>query len=435
MAFYSLDDFVGNGVLRDALPSLIADGWDDVPTLKMMNAKHIEDLELTQIEREALELRAYLHDRSLMEYADKLEALRKPLNKLLEMSPSLLASQYGMKRGHVARFVDRASASGIAAPPMLSSLQRKRIVASTYSINEGREFSSGHVPRTPKRYKNPSPPDSLAGTTPHRAVSPDQSSSASSRSSAFSHSTGEAFKTYSTTATGEGKYAGKADELSTQKGIVAAAPATPRLYGFLKPFKLFIIEGLNPWALGDMKVPLPTTAGELWATRPTLIFCVRRPGCVMCRAEAHQLNARKSMFDVMDIQLVAVVNEYIDSEIRSFWPRYWGGVVAVDKNREFFRALGGGKLLKDNMMTGFLLNPRAIANFKRARATGIENNWHGEGTVKGGLYIMRPGNGGVAYQFIERNFGDWAPLENVLDVCSNLQVSCIEKLQSKLLMM
>ncbi|KAJ7545024.1 hypothetical protein O6H91_09G103500 [Diphasiastrum complanatum] len=330
MAFYSLDDFVGNGVLRDALPSLIADGWDDVPTLKMMNAKHIEDLELTQIEREALELRAYLHDRSLMEYADKLEALRKPLNKLLEMSPSLLASQYGMKRGHVARFVDRASASGIAAPPMLSSLQRKRTVASTYSINEGREFSPGHVPRTPKRDENPSPPDSLAGTPPHRTVSPDQLSSASSRRSAFS----QAFKTYSTIATGEGMYAGKANELSTQKGIVAAAPATPRLYGFLKPFKIvdnvtplsvlekIVIqkltpeyrEGLNPWASSDIKVPPPTTAGELWATRPTLIFCIRRPGCVMCRAEAHQLNARKFMFDVMDIQLVAVVNEYIDSE-------------------------------------------------------------------------------------------------------------------------
>ncbi|KAJ7545023.1 hypothetical protein O6H91_09G103500 [Diphasiastrum complanatum] len=294
MAFYSLDDFVGNGVLRDALPSLIADGWDDVPTLKMMNAKHIEDLELTQIEREALELRAYLHDRSLMEYADKLEALRKPLNKLLEMSPSLLASQYGMKRGHVARFVDRASASGIAAPPMLSSLQRKRTVASTYSINEGREFSPGHVPRTPKRDENPSPPDSLAGTPPHRTVSPDQLSSASSRRSAFS----QAFKTYSTIATGEGMYAGKANELSTQKGIVAAAPATPRLYGFLKPFKIvdnvtplsvlekIVIqkltpeyrEGLNPWASSDIKVPPPTTAGELWATRPTLIFCIRRPG-------------------------------------------------------------------------------------------------------------------------------------------------------------
>ncbi|KAJ7545027.1 hypothetical protein O6H91_09G103700 [Diphasiastrum complanatum] len=439
MASYSLDDFVGNGVLRDALPSLIADGWDDVPTLKMMNARDMEDLKLTQNQREALELRTYLHDRSLMEYADNLETLGKPLSKLLEISPSLLTSQYGMKRGHVARFVDRASACGIAAPPMLSSHQRKRTLASRYSIDAGREFSSGHVPRTPKRYENPSPPDSLAGMTPHRAVSPDQSSSESSRSSAFSHSTGEAFKTYSTTGTGENE--GKANKLSTQKGIVAAAPAMPRLCGILKPFEivdnvtpLSVLEkipiqkltpeyrkGVDPWALGGMKVPPPSRAGELWAKRPTLILCVRRPGCVMCRAEAHQLYARKAMFDAMDIQLVAVFNEYIDSEVRSFWPRYWGGAVAVDKNREFFCALGGGKLLKDNIVTGFFFNPRAIANYKRARATGIENNRHGEGTVKGGLYIMRPGNGGVAYQFIERNFGDWAPLEEVLDVCSNLQ--------------
>jgi len=135
------------------------------------------------------------------------------------------------------------------------------------------------------------------------------------------------------------------------------------------------------------------------------------------------LYARKPIFDAMGIQLVVCLNEHIDAEVRAFWPRYWGGMVVVDENREFFKALGGGMIPKENFITGFLLNPAAKANWKRATDTGIEYNLTGEGTIKGGLYILRAGNGGVAYQFVERNFGDWAPLEEVLDVCGNIQKS------------
>ena len=144
--------------------------------------------------------------------------------------------------------------------------------------------------------------------------------------------------------------------------------------------------------------------------------------CVMCRAEAHQLYSRKPIFDALGIQLVAVINEHIDAEVRAFWPRYWGGMVMVDEEREFFKALGQGDLPREGFVTGFLLNATARANYKRATATGVEGNLNGEGTIKGGLFIMRAGNGGVAYQFIERNFGDWAPLDEVMGVCQNIGV-------------
>jgi hypothetical protein len=39
--------------------------------------------------------------------------------------------------------------------------------------------------------------------------------------------------------------------------------------------------------------------------------------CVMCRAEAHQLYARKPIFDAMGIQLVVCLNEHIDAEVCS----------------------------------------------------------------------------------------------------------------------
>lgn len=54
-------------------------------------------------------------------------------------------------------------------------------------------------------------------------------------------------------------------------------------------------------------------------------------------------------------------------QIKDFWPRYWGGVVLFDRGMEFFKALGGGK------------------------------------------------------QFIERNFGDWAPPAEVIEICTQLQ--------------
>ena len=112
-------------------------------------------------------------------------------------------------------------------------------------------------------------------------------------------------------------------------------------------------------------------------------------------------------------------------QVKDFWPRYWGGVVLFDRGRDFFKALGGGKLLKEKFISGFLLNPQALANYKRAKARGIDNNFKGEGEIKGGLFIVGSGKAGIAYQFIERNFGDWAPIAEVIEICKQLQVIVI----------
>jgi hypothetical protein len=148
----------------------------------------------------------------------------------------------------------------------------------------------------------------------------------------------------------------------------------------------------------------------------------------MCRAEAHQLFARKPIFDALGVQLVAVLLEDIDEEVWAFWPRYWAGMVVLDEKRDFFRALGGGKLMKDSLFTGFFLNPIARLNWKRAMKTGIQYNTRGEGTIKGGMFIVRRGKAGVAYQFAEKNFGDWAPLDEVLRVCHVIRVRSLHHL-------
>jgi hypothetical protein len=50
---------------------------------------------------------------------------------------------------------------------------------------------------------------------------------------------------------------------------------------------------------------IPKSYSWLWS------FC----RCVMCRSEAHQLYARKPIFDAMGIQLVVCLNEHIDAEV------------------------------------------------------------------------------------------------------------------------
>ncbi|CAK9186242.1 unnamed protein product [Ilex paraguariensis] len=223
------------------------------------------------------------------------------------------------------------------------------------------------------------------------------------------------------------------------KGIVAALPAEPRACGCVQPPP--VVESVAPYSIIEnisvqkltpeykigmerlvkTKTP-PMKALEIWRDKPAVVLCIRRPG-----AEAHRLYAKKPIFDALGVQLFVVLHEHIEAEVKDFWPRYWGGVVLHDRGMEFFKALGGGKLLKDKFISGFLFNPRAIANYKRAKAMGVEQNFKGEGEIKGGLFIVGRGRSGIAYQFIERNFGDWAPLTEVIDICARLQ----NKLQSQ----
>eukprot|EP00250_Pteridium_aquilinum_P001975 c12187_g1_i1 orf=347-1642(-) len=417
MASFSLEDFVGNGALQQVLPLLLEEGWDDVPTLKMMTAEDMDAHSLTQQQRDALEIRTYLHDRSLMEYADKLEASGKGLPELLNSSPAALSTQYGMRRGHVARFIDRTMACGIVMPPSLTPVptSRRRSSSTLSKVSMDSDY-----PRS-------SPPPSIFGANSYT------SGSVKSFSSVSDIGSEKPFRSAPPPPPPPAP--------APFKGIVAAVPPEPRLCGFISPSPvaddvapLSLLDkisvqkitpeyrpGVDPWGHGELKLPPPMKASDTWTTKPTIVFCIRRPGCVMCRAEAHQLYSRKPIFDALGVQLVAVLNEFIDAEVRSFWPRFWGGMIVVDKNRDFFKALGGGVLPKESFITGFIFNPVARANYQRAKATGIESNLTGEGSIKGGVLVVRPGKGGVAYQFVERNFGDWAPLEELLEVCGKLQ--------------
>ncbi|KAF9623590.1 hypothetical protein IFM89_003380 [Coptis chinensis] len=343
---------------------------------------------------DALELRSYLHDRDLTQYGDKLEVCGKSLPELLNVDTLTLSSQFGIKRGHIARFTDRGSACGIPIPPAYAIPARKRATIRSMSggVNESDLLSlkskrMQSLRRSPLR-NNPS-------------------------NGSLELSISEM----------------KIREGHIFKGIVAAEPSEPRLCGCVQPLPIVddvapypVIENISIQKLTpEYKVGMerlvktktpPMKASELWRDKPTVLLCIRCPGCIMCRAEAHQLYSKKPFFDALGIQLVAVVHEHIDSE---------GGIVVLDRNMDFFKALGGGVLLKDKFITGFVFNPRALANYKRAKAMGLEQNFKGEGEIKGGLFIVGSGKSGIAYQFIVLNFGDWAPFAEITEICTRLQ--------------
>lgn len=51
MGSFVMQDFLGSGVLKDLSSKLAEDGWDDVPTLKVIGAEDMEALELTDAQR------------------------------------------------------------------------------------------------------------------------------------------------------------------------------------------------------------------------------------------------------------------------------------------------------------------------------------------------------------------------------------------------
>lgn len=64
MASYAMEDFVGNGVLKGQLPKLLEEGWDDVPTLKIMNAEDMDAINMTQQQKVGLYCESASHSPS-----------------------------------------------------------------------------------------------------------------------------------------------------------------------------------------------------------------------------------------------------------------------------------------------------------------------------------------------------------------------------------
>lgn len=48
MASFAVEEFIGDGCLKTLLPMLLEEGWDDVPTLKIMTSEDMAEMNMTQ---------------------------------------------------------------------------------------------------------------------------------------------------------------------------------------------------------------------------------------------------------------------------------------------------------------------------------------------------------------------------------------------------
>ncbi|XP_020579941.1 uncharacterized protein LOC110024362 [Phalaenopsis equestris] len=225
-----------------------------------------------------------------MQYADKMEASKMTLSELLSTTTISLSSQFGMKRGHVSRFINRENSCGI---PMVSSYFRP---ASEKNTND----------QTCDGSENDSNKGSLHRLQSHLKLNPN-----------YDPSTAKAVLDL------------KLNEGHVFKGIVASKPVEPRLFGCMQPPHIvedvashstlgnIAVQKLTPeYKVGvqrllETKAP-PMKASDLWSEKATILLCIRRPG-----AEAHQLYSRKAIFDALGFKLVAVLHEKIESEVIS----------------------------------------------------------------------------------------------------------------------
>jgi hypothetical protein len=63
-----------------------------------------------------------------------------------------------------------------------------------------------------------------------------------------------------------------------------------------------------------------------------------------------------------------------------------------------------------------MLNPFSAAwrRIREAQGRVAESNMVGDGSVLGGMLVLRRGEGGVVHMSREETFGEYAPLEDVL---------------------
>ncbi|KAK8916532.1 hypothetical protein KSP39_PZI023078 [Platanthera zijinensis] len=394
MSSFDMEEFLGDGVLIGIIPKFIEAGWDDVPALKMINSENMELLKLTQPQKNIL-TRSIFDAICRQDGSFRIEASRPSKHDHRISLPAVRHEENSC----CSLRQKREFFQGLYAEFLCSSYKGKQCFMYYRKLHVDEYGSNKETLHTLKSHLN---------------VNPKYDSSTTKAVLDLKLNEGHVFK-----------------------GIVASNPADSRLCGCFQPppvvgdvaphssVENISVQKLAPLykagaCLLEAKSP-PMRASDLWKDKSTILLCIRRPGCIMCRAEAHQLYSRKPIFDALGFQLVAVFHEQIESEVKEFWPRYWGGLVVLDQTMGFFKALGGGKLLKDNFLTGFVLNSRAFANYKAAKTTEFNHNFRGGGEIKGGMFIFRRGRGGVAYQFIERNFGDWAPIAEVVEICTKIQ--------------
>lgn len=120
-------------------------------------------------------------------------------------------------------------------------------------------------------------------------------------------------------------------------------------------------------------------------------------------------------------RVVALVKETVGTEVEEFHKNFWPGEILVDKEIQFYKALGGGEPHKPFSgvcaFLAMLANPwstsRTKQHLQKMKEKGVANNMVGEGFVTGGCYVIRP-DGTPAFSFLEEEIGDHAEVTQII---------------------
>ena len=158
-------------------------------------------------------------------------------------------------------------------------------------------------------------------------------------------------------------------------------------------------------------------------TSTALVYCLRRPGCILCRATALRLAAlAPRLEEELGVSIICVANAWMPAEIEAFRADYWKAPLKVylDEQKAFFKTLGNGTLRKGSLLA--FLNPwsTVYARAKEAKQTVKSHNLIGDGLHLGGLLAVsknkKRNDYFIAGGFKEQNFGDAPTDEQVLEL-------------------
>jgi len=123
---------------------------------------------------------------------------------------------------------------------------------------------------------------------------------------------------------------------------------------------------------------------------------------------------QKPEFDKLGCKLVCVLIENLPDQVEEFKKDFWPGDLYLDTDKAFFAAVGGGKPMELSVTS--LLNPwgKPMKNASRSSKVIKNSNFKGHGTTAGGLFVVSE-KAGVTYAFVEKNFGDHAPHDEILE--------------------
>lgn len=96
-----------------------------------------------------------------------------------------------------------------------------------------------------------------------------------------------------------------------------------------------------------------TTLKQLVASDPVLLLAVRRPGCVLCRAQAQRLWKHKDEVEQLGFKLVCVVHQSLPAEIKAFAEHFWPGPLYLDETKSLYKLIHQGKVKKGGILSVF----------------------------------------------------------------------------------